>query len=260
MALTAFKQFLKFETAEPRCRMVIPTITQPIYAIGDIHGRLDLYRALERWILADLRKSGGVGLIVALGDIVDRGPSTAQLIELFAAGSADNVRKVCLLGNHERMMLDFLKSPSMASDWLSFGGWQTLMSYGIKPTTGMTDAQLKEAVSTQIPAHHIDFLKSMPISLHAGDYFLSHAGADKRYGLEDQPEDVLLWGRSQPSHPDAVVVHGHRTVEQAKHFGSRIALDTNAYASDVLSAVRLGPDTTTLFMETARKQPRTIKE
>ncbi|NSX53521.1 metallophosphoesterase [Parasulfitobacter algicola] len=232
-----------------RKRLALSEMPAATYVIGDIHGRFDLYRAVENWIVNDAKRIMGPALIVVLGDMVDRGLDSANLLDHLIDPPGPDLQRLCLMGNHEHMMLEFLVNPSPTSPWLTAGGWKTLRSYGIISKADIS----KDVIDEYIPQFHVEFLQNLPICLQVGPYFLSHAGADPEYNLKNQPEDALIWGtHGVKAHPDTIIVHGHTAVERARNYKDRIALDTRAYATNVLSAVRLMPDAKPLFIETAR--------
>src|SRR5690349_12216518 len=131
------------------------------YAIGDVHGRLDLLDRLLAQVQRDLidRPARKV-LLVFLGDLIDRGPSSAQVVERLRTYRADGVRTVFLLGNHEEVLLRILDGDgSIIPNWLRFGGAQCLESYGVDPLllTGLPDEQIVERVREAVPVEHVEF-------------------------------------------------------------------------------------------------------
>lgn len=233
----------------------ILSLRQPpaaVYAVGDVHGCRTLYRALEDAILTDAAArhvDGAPVLIVLLGDLVDRGPDCAGLIEDMLAPPPDGVERVVLRGNHEEMMLRAMVDPAAARDWLAFGGAATLASYGIMSDVergfDMSPARLSALLAMAIPPAHRRFLAALPYGLQFGDYFLCHAGIDPARSLSDQRPADLIWGPPEridtaPQMPALpVIVHGHVIVPDVQITARRINLDTGAYATGTLSAVRL---------------------
>ncbi len=215
----------------------------PFVAIGDIHG---CATALAD-VLTRIDAVHPDVPVVCVGDYVDRGEKSrevlAQLMELSTARGADFV---CLLGNHEKMLLDFLGDPAgKGPRWLRFGGLQTLASFGVRygGTSGLVDAAngLVEAMGPDM----IAWLRDRPLMWQSGNVAVVHAGADPRAPLADQSARTLIWG-----HPDfeAVaredgvwIVHGHTIVDAAKASQGRIAIDTGAYATGRLTAAHIAP-------------------
>ncbi|MDE2514864.1 MAG: serine/threonine protein phosphatase [Rhodospirillales bacterium] len=207
-----------------------------IYAVGDIHGCRDRLEALHAAIAADLAaRPVARPLLIHLGDYVDRGPDSAGVVRLLAAGPPlAGIETINLLGNHEQTMLDALSGDRpAATDWLFAGGAATLASYGADP------AAPREVWPTAIPAAHLDFLRALRLSHREGGYLFVHAGIRPGVALADQAREDLLRMR-QPflySEADfgAVVVHGHTPVKAPVVRPNRIALDTGAVFGGTLS-------------------------
>ncbi|MGR3573105.1 metallophosphoesterase family protein [Brevirhabdus sp.] len=218
----------------------------PVYAVGDLHGRADL---LERAFEAIDRDAAGQGLdafhIVFLGDYIDRGEqSDAVLAQLrgFVEQLPDWV--VCLMGNHEKMMLDFLDRPEERGDrWLRNGGLQTLASYRIGGITERASPPEMIAASDRLraalPEGTEAWLRGLPLIWQSGNLACVHAGAEPGQPLDDQDPNVLLWGHRDflgRDRTDGVwVAHGHTVMEAARAERGRISLDTGAYFSNRLS-------------------------
>ena len=221
-----------------------------IYAIGDIHGRLDLLRRLIGAIADDHARvtAGGVPMMVFLGDYVDRGDDPRGVIELIISlqrYSAFEVR--CLKGNHEQAMLQFLEDPSTGPAWSQHGGGTTLASYGVKTPMERFKPEgweaVREAFAAAVPADHLGFLRGLALSSSVGDYMFVHAGVRHGVGLAEQSEHDMLWIRApflNEKRPfEKIIVHGHTPTEEPFVGSNRIGVDTGAYATGVLSAVRL---------------------
>ncbi|WP_372841070.1 metallophosphoesterase [Phaeovulum sp.] len=232
-----------------------------IYAIGDVHGRLDLYRELEARIASD--EVTGEKLVVLLGDMIDRGPDSAGMIDHLLAPPPAGLARLSLAGNHEDMALRFLRAPDPKAEWLAHGGVETLASYGI--VRDFAEAQslprkvLAMRVAAHVPQEHLDFLAAMPLFLHAGPFFLCHAGIDPALPLERQNRQTLLWSRrfATPEGPPprglapgGSVIQGHMPIARAEQRDWRINLDTGAYITGQLSAVRLAEGYSPEFFST----------
>jgi serine/threonine protein phosphatase 1 len=217
---------------------------KPVYAVGDLHGCADLYRTLEQKIMADAALFGGEAVVVLLGDVVDRGPQSALLLDHLTAIAPAGMTRHCILGNHEDMMNAFLKSPKRGRSWLDFGGFETLLSYGLRigaaELAEFSERRLLQMLQAHIPQAHRDFLEQLPYGLTFDRYVLVHAAAATGAPMTRQPRETLLWGR-HAAHPNAnlTVVHGHSIVDHPVVGPELIATDTGAYLSGVLSAVRL---------------------
>ena len=218
-----------------------------MYAIGDIHGRLDLTLELLRAIEADDKsRSPTETRLILLGDLIDRGPASAELVTMFAT-TPSRWPTTVLRGNHEEMLNAVLAGNDEAlRAWLSHGGRAALDSWGIDPAIADLHRQhdLIAALQTAIPLVQRRWLATLPTSLRVGDYFFTHAGVHPGVALHRQRDDDLLWIRGEflSSNADhgAVVVHGHTVEEDGPHLlHNRIGLDTGAYRTGRLSAVGL---------------------
>ena len=227
---------------------------QRVYAIGDIHGRLDLLDALiARIAQRDTEAPEVESHIVLLGDLVDRGPDSAGVVERARELAAAGDRVHVLGGNHEDMFLLAFRKPTALRSFLRYGGRETLMSYGIDgPTIDAAElAELQALMRERVPRAHYDFLDALPHQVRFGDYLFVHAGIDPLRPLDDQRPHDLRWIR-EPflSHADShgvVVVHGHTIVDEPDLRPNRIGLDTAAYESGRLTALALEGTARTLI-------------
>ncbi|HLN09425.1 MAG TPA: metallophosphoesterase family protein [Xanthobacteraceae bacterium] len=217
-----------------------------VYAVGDVHGRADLLDQVFERIDADLAAVPAPQAIqVMLGDYIDRGPSSRAVLDrLIARGRGRHL--VCLKGNHEIFVADFLADPALLEEWRRFGGLETLMSYGLTPSMkggAAEQASLAAALEQALPAEHREFLVALSPSFACGDFFFVHAGVRPRVPLERQAEHDLLWIREDfLLHEDEfekVVVHGHTPVEQPDIRPNRINIDTGAFATGRLTCLRI---------------------
>jgi len=223
-----------------------------VYAIGDVHGECRCLRSLLAMIAEDAAGLQGVRpLLVFLGDYIDRGPDSRDVLELLrqVAAAQDDGGPACrfLLGNHEVAMLEFLRDPVAGAGWLNFGGAEALVSYGVRASVGVAGAErcrtMRDQLLERLPAAHLAFLKALEPMAVLGDYLFVHAGVRPGVELDRQTPDDLLWIRepflsSRRDH-GKVVVHGHSIVEQPLFLANRIGLDTGAYATGRLTALRL---------------------
>ena len=221
------------------------------YAIGDVHGCLDELRALEDQIFIDAANFPGDKLIVMLGDYVDRGPNSAGVIDHLMQPPSPGFARLCLAGNHELMMLDYLEGRVRLAEWLGYGGAQTLASYGVDvmqyDQTPAGQEELKILVRKNIPLAHLQFLKSLAVFVEAPGYLFVHAGISPTLPLEKQGDNLLTTIRSEfytQSHlMDRLVVHGHTPVEQPIYEANRVNLDTGACLTGRLTAMRIWRNT-----------------
>ena len=232
-----------------------------IYAIGDIHGRYDLFAALLGAVVDDIaaQPAGTAPLLILLGDHIDRGPATdavlAALVWLWRHAALE-VR--FLRGNHEAALLDFMDDPRTLPAWREIGGDATLRAYGIDPDGSARDgsptapAALRDALLDRMPASHLSLLRDMPTWTTCGDYVFVHAGLRPGVPLDRQEDrDRLSIGeafRSVDTRFEKVVVHGHGGVSvMAEATRHRIGIDTGAWTTGVLTAVRLDGATALLL-------------
>ncbi len=217
------------------------------YAIGDIHGRLDLLDDLLRRIDDDMqRRSPRRTYIVFLGDLVDRGPDSRGVIDRLIGYRPFGAKPAFLAGNHEEAFLRVLEGEEeVLESWLRFGGGECLKSYGVDPESlnDMPPKTMLQRIRRQVPAAHVQFLKSFADSLRFGDYLFVHAGIRPNVPLEEQQLDDLRWIRepflSHQGRHEFFVVHGHTVTPQVEELENRIGLDTGAYLTGRLSAVGL---------------------
>lgn len=215
------------------------------YVVGDIHGRFDLLEALLEKIHADMAERGSrETLLVFVGDLIDRGPGSRDVVERLRTYRHEGVRTVFLLGNHEEVLLRILDGDAtLIPKWLRFGGAQCLESYGLDPLllTGLPDERVIERVREAIPAEHAQFLRSFVDTCRFGDYLFVHAGIRPGVDLREQRQWDLRWIREpflldQTPH-GFVVVHGHTISAEVEERPNRIGIDTGAFATGVLTAV-----------------------
>lgn len=239
----------------PRPRPALAEEPAAIYAIGDVHGHLDLLLAIEAMIVEDAASVAGDKCIVMLGDYVDRGPQSRQAIEHLLAPPPAGFARYCLCGNHEAAMLDFLDRPGAGESWLGFGGMETLASYGVDMALlTQTPAEIRRGLAAAIPATHRAFLMTLAAILTTPRHIFVHAGLRPHVPLPDQSERDLLWIRDYYRGTYAefgrTVVHGHTPRETALVTPSRIAIDTGAFFSGQLTAVRLSPGRAPKLLQT----------
>ena len=217
-----------------------------VYAFGDIHGRADLLTRLFERVEADIDASGGGDeiVLVFLGDYVDRGFQSKDVIDFLISERVTRHRCIYLKGNHEEAFLKFLREPSFGPRWAGYGGSETLTSYGVRPPRTRTQieewAEASQALSAALPIEHRTFLDRLEVSASIGDYIFVHAGLRPGRPIEKQTEEDALWIRDEflndTSLFEQVVVHGHTPISEPHHDERRVGIDTGAYLTGHLTA------------------------
>lgn len=215
------------------------------YAVGDIHGRLDLLEQLLAKIEGDIAaRRRSKNRVIFLGDLIDRGPQSAGVVERLRTWRPPDGEAVFLSGNHEEILLRILDGePAVLGDWLKYGGAECLRSYGLAPSqlAGKSESEALAMIRDAIPVEHRRFLESFADTFRFGDYLFVHAGIRPGVGIAAQARQDLRWIR-QPFLDDAtdhgfIVVHGHTISNGVDERPNRIGLDTGAYRSGVLTAM-----------------------
>jgi serine/threonine protein phosphatase 1 len=217
-----------------------------VYAVGDIHGRLDLLKTLWKKIRADEGSTSLHKTIIFLGDYVDRGPDSKGVIDFLLDVGRSETDLVCLRGNHDQSVLDFVRDASHYRAWRRFGAAATLSSYGVVPPRFEDAAALEEAridFISRCPVTHLQFLEALPFFHELGGYYFAHAGVRPGVSLEQQEPADLLWIREEFLFSNKefgkTVVHGHSPTENPVRRINRIGIDTGAYATGRLTAAVL---------------------
>ena len=224
-----------------------------VYAIGDVHGRADLLVRLHRTILADAARRGRAEAVaVHLGDYVDRGPASRAVLDRLSGDPLPGLEKVCLCGNHDAWMRDFLTDAEAGRGWLGNGGRETLASYGV--ACWGSDPSLRELrrlrtdLLAALPEGHRRFLDRLRLTWAEGAYLFVHAGLRPGVPLARQQAADLTEIRrpfltSRERFDGALAVHGHTVVPAPQVHANRIAIDTGAYATGRLTALVIdGPE------------------
>lgn len=235
-----------------------------IIAFGDVHGHLDLVEDMLARASARARsKPGQRHIVISLGDLVDRGPDSRGVVQRLM-GEVSGCELHVIRGNHETLLMSFLKGDPDANVWVKWGGLETIGSYGVdirganpsSPTD--IEALRKEFRAKMIPAH-LDFMRTRPLSVTFGDYFFVHAGARPDVPLAQQKEHDLIWIRDEflPSGQrfEKKIVHGHTPVDEADFRGNRINLDTGACYGGTLTAAIFEDDDARVFASLPARSP-----
>lgn len=216
-----------------------------VYCIGDIHGRLDLLQELHGMIGSDADGSDADCSVVYLGDCIDRGMQSRQVIDELLGEPLPGMNSVYLAGNHEQTLLDFLEHPEAASGWLTWGGRETLASYGVNlpPHERPDPESIRDRFQVQLPDRHLEFYRDMQLMHTSGDYLFVHAGIRPGKPIQEQNKADLLWIRneftqSREQH-GCVVVHGHTISDEVAFHPNRIGIDTGAFYTGVLTCLVL---------------------
>lgn len=225
--------------------------SSPIYAIGDIHGHLAKLEEVHRWIAGDKHRSGAAEApVVHVGDLVDRGPDSAGVIEFLRSGVSNGQPWICLKGNHDRMFTNFLDDPdgedpglSARLSWLDprLGGGSTLASFGVTGFNSRPVRDIHADAVRLIPKEAANFVRTLPLTFQWEASLFVHAGIRPGLPLDRQIEDDLVWIRgdflNDTRDHGALVVHGHTPVERATHYGNRLNIDSGAAYGGPLTAV-----------------------
>lgn len=217
------------------------------YAVGDVHGRLDLLERLLGAIEADLaERPSRRNLLIFLGDLIDRGPDSYGVIERLRTFRHDRFQPYFLAGNHEEILLRILAGErGLLETWLQFGGADFLASYGVDPALIGKDSEKNALaeIKRAVPDQHARFIASFSDTLTFGSYLFVHAGVRPGVELRHQSQRDLRWIRSpfleDKADHGAVVVHGHTIRGEVEYRRNRIGIDTGAYRTGVLTALGL---------------------
>jgi serine/threonine protein phosphatase 1 len=250
-------------TAPAPAELDLPRPDHTTYVVGDIHGRPDLLELMLELIDAHIGGTGGLDpQLVFVGDYVDHGPDSAAVLARLQELTREFPQNVaCLMGNHERMMLDFLLDPSSRGPrWLREGGAATLASYGLA-ADGLDQGSSADAwtdaagrLAEVLGEDSCGWIAQRPLSWNSGNLWVVHAGADPLRPMTDQSARVLLWGHpefdSAPRSDGTWVAHGHVVQSAPSLAEGRIGLDTGAWRSGRLTSIAIKPDGSHAFLQT----------
>jgi serine/threonine protein phosphatase 1 len=220
-----------------------------VYAVGDVHGRADLLAQLFSEIDADLKAHPALRVInVFLGDYIDRGPHSRQVLDLLLARSQRH-ETIFLKGNHEVLLEEFLRKPESFATWRDVGGIDTLLSYGIRPPSNPDAPErmmLAQRLAEVLPPAHRQFLRNLERSFSCGDFFFVHAGVRPGVPLSQQADEDLFWIRNEFLNSGErfgkIIVHGHNPVMDVEFHSNRVNIDTGAFVTGRLSCLRIDSD------------------
>ena len=239
-----------------------PRSDRLLYAVGDVHGRIDLLMPLIDRLFTDavarMDESRGAAELVFVGDLIDRGPDSRSVIEFVSAiRDWPEIEPIFLVGNHELMLLQFLHDPVQGRRWLRHGGYETCLSYGLNRMGDLGDADQLRRIAEDLKGEmgpHLDFIENLrPWHLN-GNVLLTHAGAEPALPPAEQPIEALVWGAPEfqrKSREDGLwVVYGHAIVEQPSVRQGRIPIDTGAYRTGRLTALKVDRGEVSFLTET----------
>lgn len=228
-----------------------------IYCVGDIHGRDDLLQTVINTIIKDSLDYSGQKIIVFLGDYIDRGMQSKEVVDILTdAAFLPEFEKVFLCGNHEQTLLDFLNhDPTILKEWWRYGAQTTFYSYGVAVAGIPSEAKysvLQAQLKAAMPTMHLAFFEGLSSHFIAGDYFFVHAGIKPGVALGQQSEMDFYWIREEflnaKKPHEKIIVHGHTIVDEPEFLSNRIGIDTGAYLSGQLTCLILEGETQrTLF-------------
>jgi serine/threonine protein phosphatase 1 len=234
-----------------RGKTELPTLPKGtrVYAVGDIHGRVDLLNKVFKRIDADAAGSAESNAVeIYLGDYIDRGPASREVLDHLIARSRTH-KTVFLKGNHETYPFEFLNNPAFLREWGQLGGLETLMSYGLRPPVNagsQEQIEIARAFDNSLPAAHRSFLENLRPFVCYGDFYFVHAGVRPGVALERQQDEDLLEIRDVFLNCEddlgKIIVHGHTPVFEPEFRPNRINIDTGAYATGRLTCLAIGGD------------------
>ncbi|MDO8884834.1 MAG: metallophosphoesterase [Pseudotabrizicola sp.] len=237
------------------------------YAIGDIHGHIDLLKGVHDLIANDMARHGA-GQVVHVGDLVDRGPDSKGVVDYLRQGIADGQDWVVLKGNHDRMFSLFLDDPAAQDpglrsvySWLHprLGGATTLESYGVANAGDRPVAKVHADALGLVPQAHIDFLANRPTFHRSNGAIFVHAGVRPGIAITDQDEDDLVWIRQgfldHDAPFEALIVHGHTAIDTPTHYGNRVNIDSSAAYGGPLSVIVVEQDTQVFHLTAKGRVP-----
>lgn len=231
-----------------------------VYAVGDIHGEIEILEALMARISQDMRRSdpSSERTLVFLGDYVDRGTRSREVLDYLMELDIPDCRTVFIRGNHDQEMIDFARDPVGHRRWLGWGGADTLKSFGMpKMLPTASDDELLAAgkeFDTLLGDRRRFIAQETTVWIEIGNLVLNHAGMDPDYEIEEQKEKMMLWGHpkflEEGGPPGRWYVHGHYVHPEAAIIGNRIAVDTGVYKTGVLSVARISDEGCAFLQQT----------
>ena len=233
-----------------------------LFAIGDIHGCLNELTKLHKNILSYEKFRVKHDLLIYLGDYIDRGRYSKNVIDQILKLKNNKIKIVNLMGNHDEFMIDFLfNRTNNIQDWLNFGADETFRSYGVEVVEFIKDgfeddviSKLRNTLLKKMDDNHIDFFKNLQTSFSTEKYLFVHAGIDPTKKLSDQTKKDFLWSRSKKFFSkdfkfEKIIVHGHTPEQNIINDPYRINIDSGCYFSGKLTSVCLTEDNNRIFIK-----------
>lgn len=238
-----------FRARRPALRLLdLPADLSRIYAVGDLHGRIDHLEAMEDIIAKEIAATPDIRTaVIFLGDYIDRGPHSAHVLDRLLAPAPFAAPRICLIGNHDKMLLDVVDQRMAPQDWMGLGGASTLLSYSgdSRDPALLSRRDLRKRILDLVPDRHIQFLRALPEAAKSEKFLFSHAGGDPGKPLSMQKDTDFLERRpadnegDEPSRHGLISIHGHmrETIFLDKVF--RICVDMTGARGDILGALCL---------------------
>ncbi len=241
-----WKTIRKRYNYQKRARLKLTNQWNSIHIIGDVHGCYNELKLLEQQIVSKTKIGDQKHLIIMVGDYVDKGPGSSKVIDHLIAPPPDGFDRICLLGNHDLVMSQFIDGNFRLQDWMAMGGQETLYSYGLDPEhleQRYNKKDINRLIKERIPDTHKRFLKQLPITLEIGNILVVHAGIKVGVSVDKQKEWDLLNIRDDFYRKSGElkywVFHGHTPVSSVSIDHRRVNVDTGAFMTGRLSAIKL---------------------
>lgn len=227
-----------------------------IYALSDIHGCYEALVQAERRIIEDARTLPGRKLLMFLGDYVDRGPRSGDVLQHLCDPPPEGFDRYALCGNHDDVFLRFLDDPDANIHWLDFGAIPTLASYGVDAKELLLKQahsirELRDITLKAMPAAHVDLLRALATAVTVGSTLFVHAGIRPGLPLADQTDEDLMWIRepflSEGPRLPLLVVHGHTPGDRPVFGKDRIGIDTAVSMGGTLTVLKLADGKQTIL-------------
>jgi serine/threonine protein phosphatase 1 len=223
-----------------------------IFAIGDIHGCIKQLVTLQDKIFNYPQYNKEEDLLLYLGDYIDRGPGSKDVINHILQLQTEGIKSIFLMGNHEQFMIDFLFNKiNNLNNWIINGADQTFKSYDIEIAEFIKDGfeddnidKLRNIFLSKLTKEHVYFFNNLKLTYIMGDYLFVHAGINPEKSLSEQNKIDFLWSRSDQFFDknfkfEKIIVHGHSPEKEVINFPYRINVDTGSFFSGKLSCVCL---------------------
>ena len=226
-----------------------------LFAIGDIHGCKKELDVIHDKIKKYCSKKNKKPIITYLGDYIDRGPKSKDVIQTIIEFTLPNVEKICLLGNHEQMLLDVLNyKENSLYQWIANSGVETLESYGGSLSEFVDfnmelsfEKKIYSKIHEFIPNEHKKFYDSLKLFYVWKNYIFVHAGINPLLDIKKQEKETLIWTRDKKFFDASMkypkrIVHGHTPVSDVEFNPYRINIDTGCFNTGKLTCLVIDED------------------